>query len=197
MEFNIEADQAGARLREGVRTHTLNIGDRDATAMINGDRVTLMRLALNIARVTGLKIQLDGHIDGNAVYSAMSDELKESRTECQRLANELRRLRDNLGTGPQLDEHGEPLTDAVKPNVNSELVERIALRAKEMGGITRSSRIPVVNIYFSADSHRIGYNGWTVSVEVKAPRKPNRLACAAGRDLNEALRRLAKEVGLS
>jgi hypothetical protein len=94
MEFNIEAARAGARLREGVSTHTLLVGDPDATAMINGDRVQLGRLALTVAAAIGIKIRIDGHLDGNAVYGATSDELKESRAQCQRLANELRRVRE-------------------------------------------------------------------------------------------------------
>jgi hypothetical protein len=104
MEFNIEADQAGARLREGVRAHTLLVGDHDATAMINGGRTDLQRLALSIVAAIGLKIRIDGHIDGNTVHGAMSTELKESRAECQRHANELRRVEEALpyGAGPNV-----------------------------------------------------------------------------------------------
>jgi len=113
MEFNIEADQAGARIRRGVHVHTLFVGDRNATAMINGGRTDLMRLALAIASTAGLRITVDGHIDGNEVARNYSDELKEARAQCQRLANELRRLRDNIGTRPGLDEDGEPPAEAV------------------------------------------------------------------------------------
>jgi hypothetical protein len=111
MEFNIEADQAGARLRQGVSTHTLLVGDRDATAMINGDRVQLQRLALAIAHAAGLKIRIDGHIDGNELAQQYSDELKESRAECQRQAKELRRVRDAI---PYSDRDDVPLGDQVR-----------------------------------------------------------------------------------
>lgn len=94
MEFNIEADRAGACLREGVTTHTLSVGDHDATAMINGSRVELQRLALTIASATGIKIQLDGHIDGNEIFGGLANDLRESRAQCQRLANQLRRVED-------------------------------------------------------------------------------------------------------
>jgi hypothetical protein len=107
VEFNIEADQAGARLREGVRAHTLLVGDRDATAMINGDRVQLQRLALTIAHAAGLKIGLDGHIDGNAAYIELYDEHMESHAECQRMAKELRSVANAVpsgGTESLLDE---------------------------------------------------------------------------------------------
>lgn len=94
MEFNIEADRADACLREGVRTHTLSVGDHDATAMINGTRVDLQRLALTIASAAGIKIAIDGRIDGNEIFGGLANDLRESRTQCQRLANQLRRVED-------------------------------------------------------------------------------------------------------
>lgn len=137
MEFNIEADRAGACLRTGVRTHTLSVGDHDVTAMINGTRAELLALADKI-------------------------------------------------TAELVDD---------RPRVNENLVDRIAARAKEMGGVSPGTNIPVVSIYFSAGM-KPRFACWTASVEVKAARKPNRYAYGTGHTADQAIRDLAKAVGL-
>lgn len=82
-----------------------------------------------------------------------------------------------------------------------ELIDRIAAKACEMGGRTAGhgdNSSPVVNLYYSptrAEALR-GYPSWTASVEVKAPRKPNRWAYGKGHDIEQAVKNLAKEVGL-
>ena len=78
----MNASEAGARLRTGVGTHTLSIGDHDVTLMIKGSRVELMRLTLAIADQAGLKISLDGHIDGNAAYVELYDEHMDPTPRC-------------------------------------------------------------------------------------------------------------------
>lgn len=83
MEFNVNASEAGARLRTGVGTHTLSIGDHDVTLMISGSRVELMTLAIAIAAETGLKIQLDGYIDGNAAFKTLHEQFRIQREELE------------------------------------------------------------------------------------------------------------------
>lgn len=85
------------------------------------------------------------------------------------------------------------------PREINELITRIAVRAKELGGENwrfGPEELPV-EIQFSAGSQRRGYTGWTASVAVKAERKRNRFAVACGRTVDEALTKLAKEIGLS
>lgn len=146
MEFNIEAARAGARLRRGVREHTLSVGDHDVTAMINGSDAQLQRLAFDILTETGVTVDNVNQLAG-----------RKSTTE---------------------------------------LITRIAVKAKELGGEDWRYINPPVDIRFSADSQQRGYTGWTASVVIKPARKPNRYASACGRTVEEALTKLATEIGL-
>lgn len=121
MEFNVNASEAGARLRTGVGTHTLSIGDHDVTLMINGSRVELMTLALAIADQVGLKISCDGRIDGNEYIANLiadpkhvnnelrraREEIEATHTDWQRQSIELRRAHDALKT------NGDPLKSSL------------------------------------------------------------------------------------
>ena len=167
VEFNIEADRASARLRRGVGEHTLSVGDHDATAMINGDIVALQRLALAISTEAGLKIHADGHIDGRDTLSSTLAEVASLRA----------------------------VLSAVQANSIDDLTQKIALKAKELGGVTAGhTGAPIVSIRYSDSLKRWG--GWAAIVEVKGPRKPGRYASGRGHSSAQAIRELAGKVGL-
>lgn len=63
MEFNINANAAGARLRTGVGQHTLSIGDRDVTLMINGTRDALTHFAASVCAEVGFAVTQEVSLD--------------------------------------------------------------------------------------------------------------------------------------
>lgn len=76
-----------------------------------------------------------------------------------------------------------------------QLAERIAVRAKEIGGKTSGHITPVVNIFFDKDLQGWGSGPWIATVEVKPPHRRDRYAVGKGTTLDQALHRLAKTVG--
>jgi len=87
MEFNVNAADAGARLRTGVGQHTLSVGDHDVTLMINGSRVELQRFALAVVAETKIKIRVDGFIDGNEAYGELLAENARLRGQMDKRAS--------------------------------------------------------------------------------------------------------------
>lgn len=76
------------------------------------------------------------------------------------------------------------------------LVERIATKAKEMGGVTDGADCPIVRIYFVESAKRGGRMGWNADVPIKRPHARNRYAMGKGHTMEQALLNLAKGVGL-
>lgn len=113
MEFNVNATDAGALLRTGVGEHTLAVGDHNVTLMINGGRVALQRFALAVAIEAGLKVRVDGHIDGGEAYKALGADYRELVASAQQLANQLRRLEEASST--------------------QDLAEKISAKIRQMG----------------------------------------------------------------
>jgi hypothetical protein len=171
MEFNIEADRASARLRRGVQSHTLSVGDRDATAMINGGITDLQRLALAVAAEAGLKIRIDGHIDGNALARQYSDDLKEALHQCQRLSNEQQR----------------------RDMETRQLVEQIQAKASQLNG--EQPQVGPELRYFAGHELSGTHPEWSARIPVKKRGRRDRYLSAYGDTADAAIRALADKVG--
>lgn len=78
MEFNVNAADAGARLRTGVGQHTLSIGDQNVTLMINGSRAQLQRLAFDILTEAGVTVDDINRLSGRGDLSAVKSASKRS-----------------------------------------------------------------------------------------------------------------------
>lgn len=74
--------------------------------------------------------------------------------------------------------------------MTGDLIERIAERAKELGGQTAGSNGVIVEVYFAS-----GLAKWYASVPVKPPGKRNRYAKATGASMDQTVRALAQKVG--
>lgn len=171
----MNAADAGARLRTGAGTHTLSIGDHSVTLMISGSRVELQRFALAVAAETGLKIRVDGHIDGSTVVQTLSQDHKALIGETQRLAGRLRRLEE------------EPSTQDIAERIQAKVIEINGGRSPiGRGGLS------VSYLTGAGGCKKAHSGGWCASVYIAKYGQP---VSAHGGTAEAAFRALAEVIG--
>lgn len=171
MEFNVNATDVGAALRTGIGEHTLSIGDRDVTLMVNGSRVGLQRFALDVAAQAGLKLSVGGFVEGAEAYKALSNDHKALTAEAQRLIGKVRRVQ-------------------AKPDAN-QLARDIERKANAL--IPDGARHicgPEIK-YWGGD----GPQAWKATIAVKPSGARNRVVSAYGNTIEAALVELDRKVG--